>query len=70
MKEVLTVIGVGIAIATLMFSFQSQTQSQISALQSQMESQFATAHGILDRLDDRGYELNERLSRIESQFTN
>ena len=81
MKEVLTILGVGIALAGLMVSFQSQTQSHdsalqsqtqnhISGLQSQMESQFATVQSTLDRLDERGYELNERLTRIESQVTN
>ena len=52
MKGMIPIIGVGVALATLMFALEMGTRTQIENLQS----------GIT-RLDDRIYELNERVTR-------
>ena len=48
-----------VAIGGLMIALQSQTQNQIAAFQSQTLDR-------LDRLDQQVYELNERVTRIET----
>ena len=52
MTDTIPIIGVGVALATLMFALEMGTRTQIENLQS----------GIT-RLDDRIYELNERVTR-------
>ncbi len=57
MTDTIPIIGVGVALATLMFALEMGTRTQIENLQS----------GIT-RLDDRIYELNERVTRNQVLF--
>ena len=52
MKDVIPIVGVGVALATLMFALEMRTWTQIENLQSS-----------ITRLDDRVYELNEPVTR-------
>ena len=62
MKGWIPIVTVGIALAGLMFMFQSQTQVQLDGLQSQI----ATLGERIETLDGRMYEMNERLTRVET----
>ena len=62
MKEWIPIVTVGIALVGLMFMFQSQTQIQLAGLQSQI----ATLGERIETLDGRMYEMNERLTRVET----
>ena len=62
MKDWTPIGTVGIALAGLMFMFQSQTQVQFAALQSQIEN--LGEH--IEAIDGRVYEMNERLTRVET----
>ena len=62
MKGRIPIVTVGFALAGLMFMFQSQTQVQLDGLQSQI----ATFGERIETLDGRMYEMNERLTRVET----
>ncbi len=70
MKDWVQTLTLIVAIGGLTIAFQSQTQSQIAAFQSQTQSQIAAFQSQtldrLDRLDRQVYELNERVTRIET----
>ncbi len=62
MKEWIPIVTVGIALAGLMFMFQAQTQVQFAALQSQIENLGER----IETMDGRVYDMNERLTRVET----
>ena len=59
MKDWVQTLTLIVAIGGLMIALQLQTQSQIAAFQSQTLDR-------LDRLDQQVYELNERVTRLET----
>lgn len=63
MKDMIPIIGVGVALATLMFMLETGTRSQIENFETGMRSQIENLQTDITRLDDRVYELNERVTR-------
>ena len=70
MKDWVQTLTLIVAIGGLTIALQSQTQSQIAAFQSQTQNQIAAFQSQtldrLDRLDRQVYELNERVTRLET----
>ena len=62
-KDTIPIIGAGVTLATLMFMLEMGTRSQIENFETGMRSQIENLQSGISRLDDRVYELNERVTR-------
>ena len=79
MKDWVPVVTVGLGLAGLMFALHTQTQNQFADVRSdieQLDNRFTSRIEALDdrltsrieALDGRVYEMNERLTRVETRI--
>ena len=68
MKDWVPVVTVGLGLAGLMLALHTQTQNQFADVRSDIEQLDNRFTSRIEALDGRVYELNERLTRVETRI--